>query len=327
MKRTILLIISAVCFTFSIKAQNDNVTSTIKGKKRSSSVTFKTRVQLPEALKEASGLIFWDGHFWSHNDSGGCDRIIAFDPDTVSNYKEYIISKEHQGVDWEAIYQDEDYIYIGDFGNNAGNRRDLKILKLDKKQLQKDIIQIDTIHFSYSTQSDFTQAFGATDFDSEAMIVAAFGATDFDCEAMIAAGDSIYLFTKQWKSKKTDVFSLSKIPGNQVAKYKESYDCKGLITDAVYVDSLNLLVLCAYSRNFTRQFFYVFTNSTADDFFSGDRYNLTMNLGFFPHQMEGITTMDGKTFYVVNERFSSIPQRLHSFDLEKYTKRNPSRSE
>src|SRR5690606_30715450 len=105
-------------------------------------------------------------------------------------------------TDWEEISQDEDYFYIGDFGNNGhGNRTDLHILRISKASLADEPI-IDTIHFSYNNQTDFT----GTEPN----------ATDFDCEAMIISQDSIYLFTKQWLSQNSAIYALSKTPGSQV---------------------------------------------------------------------------------------------------------------
>ena len=38
-----------------------------------------------------------------------------------------------KNTDWEEISQDKDFIYIGDIGNNSGNRDDLKIYRAGKK--------------------------------------------------------------------------------------------------------------------------------------------------------------------------------------------------
>jgi len=85
--------------------------------------------------------------------------------------------------------QDKDYLYVGDFGNNLnGNRTDLKILRIRKNSVLVNPLKIDTINFSYSNQTNFTPT-GTNN-------------TDFDCEAFIVASDSIYLFTKQWISKR-----------------------------------------------------------------------------------------------------------------------------
>jgi hypothetical protein len=83
-----------------------------------------------------------------------------------------------------------------------------------KESLALDVPKIDTLSFSYY-QTDFRKSKPNT--------------SNFDCEAFVVADDSIYLFTKQWKQKRTAVYALPKIPGNHVAQLKESYNIKGLL--------------------------------------------------------------------------------------------------
>src|SRR5690606_24654166 len=118
--------------------------------------------------------------------------------------------------------QDSSYVYIGDFGNNHhGSRTDLHILKIAKDSLTAGNPVPEFIGFTYSDQ-----ILGESDSDK----------TDFDCEAMIISGDSIYLFTKQWSSKRTSLYALPKTPGRHVAQFKTTHDVDGLITGATYME-------------------------------------------------------------------------------------------
>ncbi len=85
------------------------------------------------------------------------------------------------------------YLYIGDFGNNAGSRTDLHILRIEKSSLLEGMPAIDTIAFAYEDQTDFTPSNQNT---------------AFDCEAFIAGTDSLFLFTKNWNNLSTVCYSV-----------------------------------------------------------------------------------------------------------------------
>jgi hypothetical protein len=264
----------------------------------------KYSVKLDAILKETSSLTQSDSLFWTSNDDTDT-ALYAINKKGVIQNK--IQLKNTTNTDWEEIAQDSDYFYIGDFGNNvSGNRKDLHILRVEKKSLSQQNQKIDTLSFSYSNQTDFTKTKS--------------NATNFDCEAFIVSGDNIYLFTKQWKEKRTSVYVIPKIPGKHVAKLKESYNVKGLITAATYLPEKKLLVLAGYSR-FLSPFIYLFYDYNDSGFFSGNKRKINIALPFY--QMEGITTQDGLHYYLTNENFSrrpiiTISQKLHHFDLSAF---------
>src|SRR5665647_3174356 len=82
-------------------------------------------------LTETSGLISWNNQIWTHND-GDDINIYALDSTSGTIIKSYPINGT-TNTDWEEISQDDDFVYIGDFGNNSnGNRTDLKIVRIAK---------------------------------------------------------------------------------------------------------------------------------------------------------------------------------------------------
>ncbi len=256
---------------------------------------------LPEAMIETSGLIIWDDRIWTHNDDNDIN-LYAFDTTDIQNYQAYPLTGT-VNVDWEEISQDNEYIYIGDFGNNAnGNRTDLKILRIEKNSLLENSPVIDTIHFSYSLQTDFSPT-GPNN-------------TDFDCEAFVVTSDSIYLFTKEWVSQKSSIYSLPKEPGTYVAQFRDSFDVEGLITGSTYLEDKNLIVLTGYSM-LLQPFLFLLYDFQPADFFSGNKRKVLLNLPL--HQVEGIATEDGLKYFISNEYFSysifTIHQKLHLIDL------------
>lgn len=272
---------------------------------KSASVAPVSSVALPEQVRETSGLIVYNSALYTHNDDADAN-LYAVD----SNNGTVLQTVPVAGVvnqDWEEIAQDEQYIYIGDFGNNvSGNRSNLNILRVSKASLGTSTPEIGQINFSYSNQTDFTPLSS--------------NSTDFDCEAMVVSNDSIYLFTKQWNSKKTSVYTLPKVPGTYIAQLKATHDVSGLITGAAYLEDKKLVVLSGYN-GLVQPFVYLLYDFKAHDFFSGNKRKITLD-GMSFHQTEGIATVTGIDYFVTNEKLSqsfiNVSQKLHKINLSAY---------
>lgn len=269
------------------------------------SVAPTTSFNLAADFTETSGLISWNSEIWTHNDNN--DRnIYGLDSSNGNLIQSYLLNGV-TNIDWEEISQDDEYVYIGDFGNNSnGNRTDLKILRIGKNSILAGNPIIETINYSYSNQTDFTPA-GPNK-------------TDFDCEAFIVSTDSIFLFTKQWISNKTSVYSLSKTPGTFVAKLKSTLDVQGLITGATYIESKNLIALSGYT-NLLQPFVYLIYDFDGNIFFSGNKRKIQVSLPY--SQVEGITTSNGLKYVISNEKFVQAPfinspQMLHKLDMSSF---------
>jgi Secretion system C-terminal sorting domain len=272
----------------------------------SSSVSPISSVNLPDVVDETSGLIKWDDRLLTHNDNTDIN-LYSLDSITGAVLQTLPVTGT-SNTDWEEIAQDTEYIYLGDFGNNSnGNRSNLRIIRVGKEELLSGNVQPYSIYFSYSNQAGLTPTGGNN--------------TDFDCEAFVVAQDSIYLFTKQWVSKKTSLYALPKTPGTHVAQLKSTFDVGGLITGATYLEDKKLVVLTGYST-LLQPFFYLLYDFNGHGFFSGNKRKVGMSSMSF-HQTEGIATTNGLDYFVSNEHFSqspliNVPQRLHKFDLSPY---------
>ncbi len=261
---------------------------------------------LPEGHEETSGIIYWNDRFWLINDAGP-RNLYSLRFEDVENIVTVPLGPVPKR-DWEEITQDDTHIYIGDFGNNYGSRRNLRILKFTKESILAGSPRMQQIRFTYSDQHDLTSP-GSN-------------RTDFDCEAFLVRGDSIFLFTKQWTSQQTSVYLLPNRPGDQVAQLQQTYDVQGLVTGSVYLEDMDLLVFTGYSSEMA-PFLYLFYDFEGVDFFGGNRRKVDLDLpGNFMgrgHQVEAVTTRDGLTYYITNEHFSisvlSFPQQIHRLDL------------
>jgi len=261
----------------------------------------KYSIKLNDTINETSGLIAFENLLWTHNDDH--DKTI-YGLDTLGKIQKKIILDKVINHDWEEISQDSTHIYIGDFGNNyAGNRTDLNILKINKKDFLDGKPTAENIFFKYSDQTDFSSQKPNT--------------TNFDCEAFIVSKDSIYLFTKQWKSSKTSIYVLPNQSGNHIAQLKQTIDTKGLVTGATYLESKKLITLCGYSK-LGKSFLYLLYDFKNHEFDSGNKRRIDLQLSF--HQIEGIATTDGLHYYLTNETLIrkpiiNVPAQIHYLDL------------
>jgi len=253
---------------------------------------------LEDELSETSGLLWINDSLWTHNDSGNEAMLYCIDTVTGNIIGEKRITNA-TNIDWEAVCSDADFIYIGDFGNNNGNRTDLCIYKLDKSQFSENNALIaDTINFYYPNQNNFN-------WESQSH--------NFDCEAMIATGDSLYLFSKNWENEKTYLYALPIQSGNYAARLKDSLDVGALITDAAYHPETRKILLLAYSSNLSASYLYLLKNYPNNSFFDGA--NLQINLSLVMYQTEALALLDEGKFFFSNESFFNVNAELRRANL------------
>ncbi|MFI5220229.1 MAG: hypothetical protein ACHQNT_12150, partial [Bacteroidia bacterium] len=96
-------------------------------------ITDKTNLSTP-LLDETSGIEFLANKLWTHNDSGNSNDIYRVDTSSNTVFQTVHISNA-TNVDWEDITYGNDYLFVGDFGNNNGNRQNLKIYRIHKNNL------------------------------------------------------------------------------------------------------------------------------------------------------------------------------------------------
>lgn len=268
--------------------------------------------ELPATLAETSGLALDEDFLWSHNDSGGMPVIYKIETSTGDIVQEVWI-KNATNKDWEAISQDEEFLYIGDFGNNGGNRTDLKIYKINKSELvDADSVVAELIHFHYPEQEDFSSAQNNT---------------AFDCEAFFSKNDSLYLFTKNWIDENTALYTLPKTPGTYAAHFHTIFPSNGLITDAAIDPIDSTVILLGYQENilgiFT-PFAWMLFDFPENEFFKGNKRRIGLGTVLGIGQNEGVTLFAPGKGYISGEaiQFSGLgvdePAKLSSFDFSEF---------
>lgn len=256
---------------------------------------------LPKELKECSGMIQLDKNiFVGLNDGGNQPVLYAFDLKSGHETRKIKIDSVRNN-DWEELAQDDDYIYIGDTGNNGGTRQNLmiyKIRKVDIKNLNEAVPE--KIMFRYEGQTKFTDS----------------NRHNFDCEAFISVGDSLFLFTKNRGDLRTDVYAIPKIPGSYLARKLKSFDAKGLITGADYRSGISgaELILIGYNvkGHDYNPFLIHFTNFSGSDFFGGLSERITIDHTL---QSESVLFHGDQKVYISNEENKNEKGNVYEVSL------------
>ncbi len=216
-----------------------------------------------------------------------------------------IIYLSAKNTDWEDLAKDESgNIYIGDFGNDRHNRRDLKILKIpDPSAIQDNIVIPEVILFSYSDQKRFPPS-------PEGQ--------NFDMEAMICLNGNIYLFSKNRTEPftgYTKVYRLPSKPGTYVAELIDSVYLgpapmiNNWVTAADISPDKTKLVLLSSDK------LWIFSCFEGDKFFSGEKQ--TIEFTTFS-QKEAVCFKNDNELLITDEiTYKVMGGRLYSLDLRK----------
>ena len=257
---------------------------------------------LPEEVRETSGLFFHNGRLWTHNDSGG--KAILFGLDTTTfEVVQRITLANAKNKDWEDVCTDGEKVDVGDFGNNKGKRKNLRIYSFPLSDIPEEgdtSIMVDSIRFSFADQTSFEHK--KQDHD-------------YDCEALFATDEYLYLFSKGWATGTTRLYRLSKAPGTQVAEVVNGFDSQGLITGADYDRESGVLVLVGYVNKVWLPFLYlIYDFDDTGVKLSHRRFELHNYLG---HQTEGICFYDKGKCFLSAETSPTSASRVFTIDFRK----------
>ena len=206
-----------------------------------------------------------------------------------------------ENVDWEDLTSDkEGNLYIGDFGNNDNDRKDLTIYKIDKKLLAGKKASHNTkISFYYPEQKEFPPK------KSERY---------FDAEAFVEQNGSFYLFTKNRSAKFDGSFYVYKIPNTEgvhaaqfIAKLKscDVYNKCAIAGAAKSPDGKTIALIAADKL-------WLLTDFENDNF---PRLNMQMYpLNHFS-QKEGISFKDDNTLLIADEKNNKTGGYLYELDI------------
>lgn len=259
-------------------------------------------LSLSSELEEISGIEFdKHGNLWAINDGGNSTEIHKID--SLGNISRSINIYNAKNIDWEDMTQDDfGHFFIGDFGNNKNDRRDLTIYKIENPiDLRIHEAEAEIIKFKFSDQE-----LGKNN-DS---------VKNFDLEAFVFYKRKLYLFTKN-RTKPfdgyTNLYRMGDYASNQkaqsISRFKTcmagKFQC--WITSAALSPDRTKLALLGSNK------IWIFSNWNGDDFFSGELQEIDLGL---ITQKEAITFKNDSVLILADEKFLGIGGNLYSYQLK-----------
>jgi len=258
--------------------------------------------KLKNPFDEVSGLKYVDKRLWSIIDPEGEDIIYSINLVTGES-KETIKLSGVKSVNFEAITSSETDFYIGDIGNNKGNRKDLVIYKVPfpSPVEMENSARAEEIKFYYPEQKDFRNN----------------PLTDFDAEAIVYRNGHIYLFTKNNSNTKTSLYEIPAVPGNHAAKLKGIFDVQGKITDADINADGTKLILTGHNKETEEVFCWLLKDFEGTNFFTGSKTKIPLGRLDEVGQIEGATFFNDRNVFISNEKNNGVSATVYLLDLSK----------
>jgi hypothetical protein len=263
----------------------------------------KTRVQSPNFssniidnifMNEISGAVKINNDLWVINDGG--NRNCIYRINERGKILQEIKINNATNIDWEELTCSTTDLYIGDFGNNNGNRKNLRIYKVAIQNIKHETTELEAgiVSFKYEDQKDFSQHINSS---------------DFDCEAMCFYNGSLHLFTKNWKSGGSNHYILNTEEGFHEATYDSHLNTDFLVTAAAFENN------CIYFSGYNLSDFSVKIMTT----FIGDAKLATYTTGTLLSfgQVESIVVENGCGILLsesTTRGFINIPGTITFFD-------------
>lgn len=263
------------------------------------------KAPLGPELPESSALQLLGGQLWSLND-GGNDPVLFRLDSAGGQTRQRVRLSNAPNIDWEDLAADANYLYVGDFGNNLGTRRDLRILRVPRTALGPgaDSARAQVIAFTYPDQTDFTPHNNQH---------------NFDCEAMFVAHDSVHLFTKNWQDFQTRYYTVPATPGTHVAHLKARFNVNGLVTAADVSPAGTAAALLGYDTRSGAAFVWLLWDVRGTAYFGGNKRRIELPSVLQVGQVEGLAFAGRARLLVSSERLTTplatVPARLYGLPV------------
>ncbi len=253
---------------------------------------------LSDTLNEVSGItmLTTTDQLFAINDSGNTPTVYKLS--TTGKIVDAIKVPDATNIDWEDItYDQQGNLYIGDFGNNFNDRKDLAIYTVSG--ITTSTIQTTKTEITLSDQNKFPPSKKNR---------------NYDIEAFIFYKGNFYLFTKNRSSKfdgTTKMYRVLAKPGKQIARLVDTFstcndphDC--FVTGAAINNKGNKIALLTYDKIFLLEDF------TGDHFFNSKITKLSLD---HYSQKEGIAFKNDTILCIVDEKRNARKAKLYEYKL------------
>ncbi len=270
---------------------------------------FEEQIATPElltfldiAVEETSGLAILENHLITHNDRGHSNELFVVDPESGLVLNTFEVTGA-ENEDWEDLAQSDEILFVGDMGNNPGDRENLRIYMVKKSDFDfghetGEVPTVGLIEFYYPEQEVFE----------------ANNNHNWDCEALIYRDGYLYLFMKHRKDPLSNLYRIPAEEGSHTAQLLAYFNAGHRITGGDISADGSQIALVGYNKDDNCVVWLL------DDF--GDGHPLSgskrmFTLGSFSAlgQMEAIVYKNDSTFYISAEEVDGILPRLYRLEL------------
>jgi hypothetical protein len=255
---------------------------------------------LPNKFNENSGITtLQNDKIWLIEDNGNDD--VIYEVSTKGERLREFKVKNARNNDWEDLTKDDKgNLYIGDFGNNNNDRKDLVIYKIPNPTAEPgDKIEAEKINFKYPEQKEYPPSPSKRKYDTEAL---------FFLDSML------YIITKDRSnpfSGEALIYTVPAQAGNYDATMvgtfrtcNKSTTCQ--ITSAAISPDKKKIVLLGYGT------LWLITNYQLPDFSKGTVQFIDLGVRT---QLEAVCFKDNSTILLSDEKNRGTGQNLYSFKL------------
>lgn len=256
---------------------------------------------LPLELEEASGMTYIENVGLFILEDSKKPFLYKVDEKT-GKILQVIKVMDVKFKDKESLTADKNFLYLGDIGDNEGKRKHIQIIKIPIAKLKS---KADTIFLKGERlKIYFDKVYNNTKKKDNI----------YDFEAMVAYQDSIYLFSKQRKDKKSRCFVVANNLKEQEANCLFTIKADGLITGATLSFDKKTLVLLGYQRKKRLPFIL-----SIDDWRNASMHDQNTKRTILSHkdiafQLEAITFISNSTLLLVNEWTKYMSQGIFKIE-------------
>lgn len=262
----------------------------------------KVLFSFPKKIKEVSGIHLTKNSdlIWTIEDSGNANVVYG-----ISAAGEVVetIQVDVTNTDWEDITSDTTgNLYLGDFGNNDNDRKDLCIYKINASDVKNGEIKTAyKVAFNYPQQTEFPPK------KKELF---------YDCEGFFEHNGFFYLFTKNRSKGFDGTTFLYKIPnkeGNHNAVLMGKFvTCPNFnscaITSAAISQDGQKVVILSHDQ------LWLFEKYQNDDFLTGTVTQLKLDDNT---QKEAVCFKDNETLLIADEKDKHTGGKLYQYSIQK----------
>lgn len=256
--------------------------------------------EFPKSLKENSGIEITPKSklIWTLEDSGNATEIYGLDAKGKIAHTVAIANAPNK--DWEDISSDEaGNLYIGDFGNNDNDRKDLAIYKVDAAQLNNTSASVSKVSFYFPEQKAFPP--------KKSQLI-------YDVESFFIWKNNFYLFTKNRSSKfdgQTTLYLVPNKSGNHAAQKIANFTTCGSFNKCA-VTSADISPDGKKVALLTSGYVWIFTGFSGHNIFSGQSKQIDLH---HVSQKEGLCFSGNNQLLISDEKKKSSGGNLYRLNL------------